>query len=163
MTLRLQHYIPCRKAAYFGQQKWPHQGFCPGCDNHTNRWGSTPSTTSSFRYSSGLVPALISNTLFREEASDAQADRRELITQVKDLAPGDVVTVTRIDRLACSPFDLFAIVKRIEDAGGQFRSLAEPLADTSTSPERLLIAVLGGLAERDPSLPNYRNAASTLR
>ena len=62
------------------------------------------------------------------------------------LAPGEVVTVTRIDRLARSPFDLFAIVKRIVDAGGQFRSLAEPWAGTS------LIAVLGGLAERDPIL-----------
>jgi DNA invertase Pin-like site-specific DNA recombinase len=49
------------------------------------------------------------------------------------LAPGEVVTVTRIDRLARSTFDLFAIVKRIVDAGGQFRSLAEPWADTSTS------------------------------
>jgi DNA invertase Pin-like site-specific DNA recombinase len=58
--------------------------------------------------------------------------------------------VTRIDRLGRSPFDLFDIVKRIEDAGGQFRSLAEPLADPSTSTGRLLIAFLGGLAERDP-------------
>jgi DNA invertase Pin-like site-specific DNA recombinase len=39
------------------------------------------------------------------------------------LAPGDVVTVTRIDRLARSTFDLFAIVKRIVDAEAQFRSL----------------------------------------
>ena len=63
--------------------------------------------------------------------------------------------MTRIDRLARSPFDLFAIVKRIVNAGGQFRSPAEPLADTSTSTGRLLIAVLGGLAERDPPLPIY--------
>jgi DNA invertase Pin-like site-specific DNA recombinase len=40
------------------------------------------------------------------------------------LAPGDVVTVTRIDRLARSTFDLFAIVKQIVDAKAQFRSLA---------------------------------------
>jgi DNA invertase Pin-like site-specific DNA recombinase len=38
----------------------------------------------------------------------------------------DVVTVTRIDRLARSTFDLFGIVKRIRDAKAQFRSLAEP-------------------------------------
>jgi DNA invertase Pin-like site-specific DNA recombinase len=37
------------------------------------------------------------------------------------LAPGDVVTVTRIDRLARSTFDLFGIVKRIVDAEAQFR------------------------------------------
>jgi hypothetical protein len=46
---------------------------------------------------------------------------------------GDVVTVTRVVRLARSTFDLFATVKQIVDAGGQFRSLAEPWADTSTS------------------------------
>jgi DNA invertase Pin-like site-specific DNA recombinase len=42
------------------------------------------------------------------------------------LAPGDVVTVTRIDRLARSTFDLFAIVNQIVDAKAQFRSLAGP-------------------------------------
>jgi hypothetical protein len=63
------------------------------------------------------------------------------------LAPGDVVTVTRIDRLARSTFDLFGIVKRIADAKVQFRSSAEPWADTGTSTGRLMIAVLGGLAD----------------
>jgi hypothetical protein len=53
----------------------------------------------------------------------------------------------RIDRLARSTFDLFAIVKQIVDAKAQFRSLAEPWADTGTSTGRLMIAVLGGLAD----------------
>ena len=52
----------------------------------------------------------------------------------------DVVTVTRIDRLARSTFGPFAIVKGIVDAGGLFRSLAEPWADTSTSTGRLMIS-----------------------
>ena len=64
------------------------------------------------------------------------------------LVPGDVVTVTRVDRLARSIFDLFEIVKQIRDAGAQFRSLAESWADTGTSTGRLMIAVLGGLAGR---------------
>jgi hypothetical protein len=42
------------------------------------------------------------------------------------LAPGDLVTVTRIDRLARRTFDVFAIVKKIVDAKAQFRSLVEP-------------------------------------
>ena len=89
--------------------------------------------------------------IYREKASGAQADRRELLKLLKDIAAGDIVTVTRIDRLARSTFDLFAIVKRVVDAGAQFRSLAEPWADTATSTGRLMIAVLGGLAdvERD--------------
>jgi DNA invertase Pin-like site-specific DNA recombinase len=62
-----------------------------------------------------------------------------------------VVIVTRIDRLARSIFDLFAMVKQIVDAGGQFRSLAEPWTDTATSTGRLTIAALGRLidVERD--------------
>ena len=57
--------------------------------------------------------------IYREKASGAKADRRELLLLLKTLASGDVVTVTRIDRLARSTFDLFAIVKQIVDAGGQ--------------------------------------------
>ena len=51
----------------------------------------------------------------------ARPDRRELNRMLSRLGPGDVVTVTRIDRLARSTFDLFGIVKRIVDAEAQFR------------------------------------------
>jgi DNA invertase Pin-like site-specific DNA recombinase len=61
-----------------------------------------------------------------------EGDRRELLKMLKH-RPGDVVTVTRIDRPARSTFGLFAIVKQIVDAKAQFRSLAEPWADTGTS------------------------------
>ena len=97
-------------------------------------------------------------SIYREKASGAQANRRELQRMLKALAPGDVVTVTRIDRLARSTFDLFAIVKRITDAGAQFRSLAEPWADTATSTGRLMIAVLGGLADVERDLIRTRTA-----
>ncbi|MBV9252244.1 MAG: recombinase family protein [Acetobacteraceae bacterium] len=96
--------------------------------------------------------------IYREKASGAQADRRELLKLLKAIATGDVVTVTRIDRLARSTFDLFAIVKQIVDAGGQFRSLAEPWADTATSTGRLMIAVLGGLADVERDLIKTRTA-----
>lgn len=62
--------------------------------------------------------------IYREKASGAQPTRRELLRMLKTIGPGDVVTVTRIDRLARSTFDMFAIVKQIVDAGGQFRSAA---------------------------------------
>jgi DNA invertase Pin-like site-specific DNA recombinase len=80
-----------------------------------------------------------------------EGDRHALNRMLGKLAPGDVVRVTRIDRLARSTFDLFGIVKRIGDAKAQFRSLAEPWADTGTSTGRLMLAVIGGLAgvERD--------------
>ena len=101
--------------------------------------------------------------IYREKASGAQAERRELLRCLKALAAGDVVTVTRIDRLARSTFDLFAIVKRIVDAGAQFRSLAEPWADTATSTGRLMIAVLGGLADVERDLIRTRTAEGRSR
>src|ERR1700675_3692274 len=99
--------------------------------------------------------------VYREKASGAQADRRELLRMLKETLPGGVVTVTRIDRLAarlstCS-------LKRIVDAGGQFRSLAEPWADTATSTGRLMIAVLGGLADVERDLIRTRTAEGQSR
>src|SRR5216110_2800616 len=99
-----------------------------------------------------------SRNIYREKVTGARADRRELNRMLGKLAPGDVVTVTRIDRLARSTFDLFAIVKQIVDAKAQFRSLAEPWADTGTSTGRLMIAVLGGLADVERDLIRTRTA-----
>ena len=96
--------------------------------------------------------------IYREKVTGAQPDRRELLRMLDRLAPGDVVTVTRIDRLARSTFDLFGIVKRIVDAKAEFRSLAEPWADTSTSTGRLMLAVLGGLADVERDLIRTRTA-----
>ena len=101
--------------------------------------------------------------VYREKATGAQVERRELQRMLKAIAPGDVVTVTRIDRLARSTFDLFSIVKRIVDAGGQFRSLAEPWADSSTSTGRLMLAVLGGLADVERDLIRTRTAEGRSR
>ena len=104
-----------------------------------------------------------SRNIYREKVTGARADRRELNRMLGKLAPGDVVTVTRIDRLARSTFDLFGIVKRIVDAKAQFRSLAEPWADTGTSTGRLMIAVLGGLADVERDLIRTRTAEGRSR
>src|SRR5437879_7086996 len=101
--------------------------------------------------------------IYREKVTGAHNDRRELVKMLKALAPGDVVTVTRIDRLARSTFDLFAIVKQIVDAKAQFRSPAEPWADTGTSTGRLMIAVLGGLADVERDLIRTRTAEGRSR
>src|SRR5271169_1681304 len=101
--------------------------------------------------------------IYREKVTGAHNDRRELLKMLAALAPGDVVTVTRIDRLARSTFDLFAIVKQIVDGKAQFRSLAEPWADTGTSTGRLMIAVLGGLADVERDLIRTRTAEGRSR
>jgi DNA invertase Pin-like site-specific DNA recombinase len=95
-------------------------------------------------------------TVYREKVSGARADRRQLKRLLKALSQGDTVVVTRIDRLARSTFDLFAIIQRIVDAGAHFRSIAEPWADTTTSAGRLMIAVLGGLADVERDLIRTR-------
>jgi DNA invertase Pin-like site-specific DNA recombinase len=104
-----------------------------------------------------------SRNIYREKVTGAHSDRRELLRMLGKLAPGDVVTVTRIDRLARSTFDLFGIVKRIVDAKAQFRSLAEPWADTGTSTGRLMLAVLGGLADVERDLIRTRTAEGRSR
>ena len=102
-------------------------------------------------------------TIYREKVSGARADRKQLMRMLKAVQAGDVVVVTRIDRLARSTFDLFAIVKQIIDAGAQFVSLAEPWADTGTSTGRLMIAVLGGLADVERDLIRTRTAEGRSR
>jgi DNA invertase Pin-like site-specific DNA recombinase len=80
------------------------------------------------------------------------------------LAPGDVVTVTRIDRLARSTFDLFGIVKRVSSTltrnSAHWR---KPWADTGTSTGRLMLAVLGGLADVERDLIRTRTAEGRSR
>src|SRR6516165_6652739 len=61
-----------------------------------------------------------SRNIYREKVIGARPDRRELNRMLKRLEPGDVVTVTRIDRLARSTFDLFGIVKRIAEPRRNF-------------------------------------------
>ena len=85
--------------------------------------------------------------IFKKTASGAKTERTQLRRALAQLGGGDVVMVTRIDRLARSTFELFAIVKRIIDSGGQFLGLADPWADTTTSTGRLMIVVLGGLVD----------------
>ena len=101
--------------------------------------------------------------VFREKVSGAKVDRKELGKLLKTITAGDQVVVTRIDRLARPVFELFAIVKKIIDAGGQFLSLAEPWADTSTSTGRLMIAVLGGLADVERDLIRTRTGEGRAR
>jgi DNA invertase Pin-like site-specific DNA recombinase len=99
-----------------------------------------------------------SRNIYGEKVTGAHSNCRQLLKILDKLDAGDAVIVTRIDRLARSTFDLFAIVKQIVDAKAQFRSLAEPWADTGTSTGRLMIAVLGGLADVERDLIRTRTA-----
>jgi DNA invertase Pin-like site-specific DNA recombinase len=86
---------------------------------------------------------------FCEVASGA--DRAQLRRLFDQLAPGDVLMVTRLDRLARSTRDLLNTLATITGKKAGFRSLGDTGADTTTSHGRLMLTVLGGLAvfERD--------------
>src|SRR5262245_3991027 len=70
--------------------------------------------------------------LFSEKESGAKADRPELAKAIAKLRGGDVLVVTKVDRLARSTRDLYNILKTIEDKGAGFKSLDEPMIDTTT-------------------------------
>ena len=85
--------------------------------------------------------------VFREVASGAKTDRVQLRRLLDSLTTGDVVMVMRLDRLARSTLDLLHTLKAVADKGAAFRSLADVWADTTTAHGRLILTVLGGLAE----------------
>jgi DNA invertase Pin-like site-specific DNA recombinase len=90
--------------------------------------------------------------VFREKASGARADRVELRRLLDKLEAGDVVTVTRLDRLARSTRDLLNILAKITEKRAVFRSLTQSWADGTTPHGRMMLAVFGGLAEFERDL-----------
>ncbi len=101
--------------------------------------------------------------IFEETASGAKTDRAGIARLVAALAPGDVVLVTRLDRLARSTRDLLNMLAAIGDKGASFRSLADTWADTTTPHGRLMVTVLGGLAEFERTLIQQRTAEGRAR
>ena len=94
--------------------------------------------------------------VFQEVASGAKTDRAQLRRLLDALAPGDVVTVTRLDRLARSTRDLLNTLATITGKKAGFRSLGGAWADTTTAHGRLMLTVLGGLAEFERDLIRAR-------
>jgi len=90
--------------------------------------------------------------IFAEKITGAHAERPELIRLFDHLRDGDVLVVTRLDRLARSTRDLLGIAERIDVSGAGLRSLAEPWADTTTAAGRMLLTVFAGIAEFERSL-----------
>jgi DNA invertase Pin-like site-specific DNA recombinase len=93
-----------------------------------------------------------------ETASGAKTDRPRLKTLMASLKAGDVLVVTRLDRLARSTSDLLNLMKDLSDRQASFLSLADPWADTTTPTGRLILTVLAGLAEFERELIKARTA-----
>jgi DNA invertase Pin-like site-specific DNA recombinase len=90
--------------------------------------------------------------VYREKVSGTITDRPELHKAIRRLEPGDVLMVSRLDRLARSTRDLLNILEEVAKAGASFKSLHDAWVDTTTPHGKLLVTVLGGLAEFERSL-----------
>ena len=98
--------------------------------------------------------------VFRETASGAKRDRAQLARLLKEVRPGDVVLVTRLDRLARSTRDLLNVLGALAEKGAAFRSLGDPWADTTSPHGRLMLA---GLAEFERELIRARTGEGRAR
>ena len=96
--------------------------------------------------------------VFREAASGAKTDRCRLRHVLDRLDAGDVLMVTRLDRLARSTRDLLNTLAAIAERKAAFRSLGDAWADTAAPHGRLMLTVLGGLAEFERDLIRARTA-----
>ena len=100
--------------------------------------------------------------IFEEKVSGARRERPELARLLDHLRAGDVVMVTRLDRLARSARDLLEIAERIKEAGAGLRSLAEPWADTTTPAGRMVLTVFAGIADFERSLIVERTSSGRI-
>ena len=101
--------------------------------------------------------------VYREKISGARVDRPELAKLLRSLGRGDIVVVTRLDRLARSTRDLLNVLDAVAKVGAGFRSLKDTWADTTTPHGRLMLTVLGGLAEFERELIRARTGEGRKR
>src|ERR1700730_11791893 len=94
--------------------------------------------------------------VFQEKISGARSDRKQLARLMGSLSKGDVLVVTRLDRLVGCARDLLNLLGTIAERGAGFKSLKDTWADTTTAHGRLMLTVLGGLAEFERELIRAR-------
>jgi DNA invertase Pin-like site-specific DNA recombinase len=94
--------------------------------------------------------------VFAEKVSGAQTDRKQLAKAIAALDTGDVLLVTRLDRLARSTRDLLNVLATISDKGAGFKSLSEAMIDTTSAHGRLVVQILGAIGEFERELIKAR-------
>jgi DNA invertase Pin-like site-specific DNA recombinase len=109
------------------------------------------------------LKAAEADPIYREKISGVRADRPQLAKLMAELKPGDVVVVTKLDRLGRSTRELLDLIDRISKAGASFRSLGDPLWDTGSSQGRLLSTMLAAIAEFERELIRERTGEGRKR
>jgi DNA invertase Pin-like site-specific DNA recombinase len=111
----------------------------------------------------GALKATGADPIYREKISGVRADRPQLARLMAKLIPGDIVVVTKLDRLGRSTRELLDLIERISQAGAAFRSLGDPLWDTSSSQGRLLSTLLAAIADFERDLIRERTGEGRRR
>jgi DNA invertase Pin-like site-specific DNA recombinase len=101
--------------------------------------------------------------VYKEKVSGAKTDRAELAKAIRRLEVGDVLVVTRLDRLARSTRDLLNVLDAVAKQGAGFKSIHDAWADTTTPHGKLMLTVLGGLAEFERELIRARTGEGRKR
>jgi DNA invertase Pin-like site-specific DNA recombinase len=96
--------------------------------------------------------------LYREKISGIRADRPQLAKLMASLKAGDIVIVTKLDRLGRATRELRELIDRIGKTGASFRSLGDPLFDTTGAQGRLLVTMLAAIAEFERELIRERTS-----
>lgn len=95
--------------------------------------------------------------IFAEKKSGLAAkNRQQLQDALEFVREGDCLVVTRLDRLARSVSDLFAIIERLQQKGVAFRCLQQSGVDTDSSTGRLMLAILGAVAAFEADIRKER-------
>ena len=96
--------------------------------------------------------------IFQEEISSVATQRPQLDAVFEYLREGDTLVITKIDRLARSVGDLVSITGRLKEEGIHLRFLSNPELNTESANGKLMLAVLGAIAEfeRDLMLERQR-------
>jgi DNA invertase Pin-like site-specific DNA recombinase len=102
-------------------------------------------------------------TIYKEKVSGVRADRPQLAKLMARLMPGDILAVTKLDRLGRSTRELLELIERIGKAGAAFRSLGDPLWDTTSSRGRLLSTLLAAIADFERDLIRERTGEGRRR
>jgi DNA invertase Pin-like site-specific DNA recombinase len=102
--------------------------------------------------------------IFNEKASGKSTNGRpELAKLLRALVPGDAVVVTKLDRIARSSRDLHNIIGELQERGCGFVSLGDSWCDTTSDVGRLVLAIMGGIAEFERELIRKRCQAGIER
>lgn len=95
--------------------------------------------------------------VFSEKRSGTSTANRQALAEALDFVrEGDTLVVTRLDRLARSNADLYSIVDRLNTKGVTFRCLQQGAVDTSSSMGKLVLGILGVVAEFETDLRRER-------